>query len=253
MRAFTVIGPSQSGKSTVVEALAGLEGAKAQTLKLMGDASVTKFDFLGDRWAAFDIPGGQDNISLIGPALAASDAAVLCAPAEADAAVLSAPYLRILEESGVPAFLFVNKIDVGTDRISEIVSALQTYCSHGIALRQVPMRSGDEIVGALVCQRPHRTQGPLGPLPRKVTFSNCQVTSSRGCPRERRYHQSALLGQLLPQVRRKSVERSHRGKLCLRIVKWAPGGGAEHQLVVRQPPTDYPLEAAVACHLGRRQ
>ncbi len=149
MRAFTIIGPSQSGKSTIVEALAGLEGAKAQTLKLMGDASITKFDFLGDRWAVFDIPGGQDNISLIGPALAASDAAVLCAPAEADAAVLSAPYLRILEESGVPAFLFVNKIDVGTDRISEIVGSLQTYCSHGIVLRQVPMRSGDQIVGAI--------------------------------------------------------------------------------------------------------
>ena len=149
MRAFTVIGPSQSGKSTLVGALAGLEGAKAQTLKLMGDASVTKFDFLGDRWAAFDIPGGQDNISLIGPALAASDAAVLCAPAEADAAVLSAPYLRIIEDSGVPAFLFINKIDVGTDRISDIVASLQTYCSHGIALRQVPMRSGDQIVGAI--------------------------------------------------------------------------------------------------------
>ncbi|MGI9394244.1 MAG: GTP-binding protein, partial [Boseongicola sp.] len=149
MRAFTVIGPSQSGKSTLVEALAGLEGAKPQTLKLMGDASVTKFDFLGDRWAAFDIPGGQDNISLIGPALAASDAAVLCAPAEGDAAVLSAPYLRILEDSGVPAFLFVNKVDVGTDRISDIVGSLQTYCSHGIVLRQVPMRSGEQIVGAI--------------------------------------------------------------------------------------------------------
>ncbi len=149
MRAFTVFGPSQSGKSTLVGALAGLESAKAQTLKLMGDASVTKFDFLGDRWAVFDIPGGQDNISLIGPALAASDAAVLCAPADADAAVLSAPYLRIIEESGVPAFLFVNKVDVGTDRISDIVGSLQTYCSHGIVLRQVPMRSGEEIVGAI--------------------------------------------------------------------------------------------------------
>ncbi len=149
MRAFTVIGPSQSGKSTLVEALAGLDSKKTQTLKLMGDASITKFDYLGDKWAVFDIPGGQDNISLIGPALAASDAAVLCAPAEADAVVLSAPYLRILEESGVPAFLFVNKVDVGTDRISDIVGALQTYCSHGIALRQVPMRSGGEVVGAI--------------------------------------------------------------------------------------------------------
>lgn len=149
MRAFTVLGPSHSGKSALVEALAGLDGGRSQTLGMMGNATVTSFDFMDEPWAAFDIPGGLDNLAPVGPALAASDAAVLCAPADMDAAVLSAPYLRILEESGIPTFIFLNKVDVAEDRISDVVSALQQYCAHGIILRQVPMREDGHIVGAV--------------------------------------------------------------------------------------------------------
>ena len=149
MRAFTVIGPSQSGKSSLVDALAGLEGGRPTTLALMGEARLSTCDFMGEPWAAFDIPGGLDNLAMVGPALAASDAAVLCIPPETDAAVLSAPYLRILEDSGIPTFVFVNRIDAATDRISEVISAHQHYCGHGIVLRQVPIREGGQIVGAV--------------------------------------------------------------------------------------------------------
>ncbi|MDU8927744.1 elongation factor G [Alisedimentitalea sp. MJ-SS2] len=149
MRAFAVIGPSQSGKSTLVQALAGLEGAKPKTLPLMGGASVTKFNFMGDDWAGFYVPGGLDNISQVGPVLAACDVAVLCVPAEADAAVLSAPYLRLLEDSNVPSLVFVNGIDAASNRIADIISELQHYCAHGIILRQVPMRKDGKTVGTI--------------------------------------------------------------------------------------------------------
>lgn len=149
MRVFTVLGPSHSGKTTLVEALAGLDGGKPRKLEFFGGATATVFDFMGEPWAAFDIPGGMENIAEAGPVLAASDAAVLCVPPEAEAAVLSAPYLRVLEEAGLPALIFINRIDAAADRVSEVVSALQTYCAHGIVLRQVPMRQGDEIVGAV--------------------------------------------------------------------------------------------------------
>ena len=149
MRAFAVIGPSQSGKSTLVQALAGLEGGRGRTLTMMGGASVTRFAFMGDEWAGFYVPGGLDNISQVGPVLAACDAAVLCVPAEADAAVLSAPYLRLLEESGIPSLVFVNGIDNTSDRISHIIAELQHYCAHGIILRQVPMRKDGQTVGSI--------------------------------------------------------------------------------------------------------
>lgn len=149
MRAITVIGPSHSGKTTLCAALAGLEGTAPQTAQLFGGAAALTFQFMGDAWTVLDIPGGQDNLAMAGPALAGSDAAVLCVPPEVDSAVLSAPYLRLLEDSGLPTFIFINKVDTATDRISDIVSALQHYCAHGIILRQVPMREDGRVVGAI--------------------------------------------------------------------------------------------------------
>ena len=149
MRVFSVIGPSQSGKTTLVSALTGLEAKPGNTMSVQGVADVTRFEFMGDDWTAFDFAGGPDNLANVGPALSVSDAAVLCIPADPDAAVLAAPYLRLLEATGIPSFLFINKIDASTHRVSEIVSALQPYCSHGIVLRQVPMRDGDQIIGAI--------------------------------------------------------------------------------------------------------
>ena len=149
MKAVAVIGPSQSGKSTLIEGIAHLEGARPQALNLLGGTRVTLFDFMDDPWAAIEVPGGHDAFAQVGPVLATCDAAVLCVAAQADAAVLAAPYLRLLERSGLPVFLFINKIDVAAERVSEIVASLQQYCGHGIVLRQVPIRDGDEITGAV--------------------------------------------------------------------------------------------------------
>ncbi len=149
MRVFTVLGPSQSGKSTLIEGLTGLEDQRPTKLDMQGAATATQFEFMGDDWCAIDIAGGAENLSTAGPALAASDAAVLCVGADPDGAVLAAPYFRLIEEAGVPCFLFVNRVDAAAGRISEIISALQVYCRHGIALRQVPIREGGTIVGAV--------------------------------------------------------------------------------------------------------
>ena len=149
LRAIGVIGPSQSGKSTLVEGIAGIEGSRASPLKLNGETSITPFEFMGDRWAALEVPGGHDAQSQLGPVFAACDAAVLCVPAQVDAAVLAAPYLRFLDEAEIPTFVFINKIDAASERVAEIVASLQHYCRHGIVLRQVPMRAGDEITGVI--------------------------------------------------------------------------------------------------------
>lgn len=149
MRVFTILGPSQSGKSTLAAALAGLDGAAGKRQEVAGVAALQPFTFMGEDWAAIDIAGGADNLAHAGPALAASDAAVLCVPADAGAAVLSAPYLRKLEEAGIPAFIFVNRMDQAADRVADIVAALQAYCSHNIILRQVPIREEGQVVGAV--------------------------------------------------------------------------------------------------------
>lgn len=148
MRVFTVLGPSQSGKSTLVEALAGLDG-RATKFGFSDTVQLTGFSYLGDDWTAIDVLGGPENLAAAGPALAASDAAVLCVPADAEGAELAAPYLRLVDEAGLPCFLFVNKIDATTERMRDIVAALQVYSSHSLVLRQVPMREGGQVVGAV--------------------------------------------------------------------------------------------------------
>ena len=160
MRVFSVVGPSSAGKSTLLEALVGLDGSPGKTLDVPGVATVRSFGFMGEDWAAIDIAGGTENIAPVGPALAASDAVVLCVPADADGAVLAAPYLRMIEEAEVPAIIFVNKTDAPVSRMSETVSALQTYSRHHIVLREVPIRDGENIVGVvdLVSERAWKFQ-----------------------------------------------------------------------------------------------
>jgi elongation factor G len=149
MRVFTILGPSQSGKTTLARALAGLDGSMGQRQETAAVAALQPFSFMGEDWAAIDVAGGAENLAQAGPALAASDAAVLCVPADAEAAVLAAPYLRSLEEAGIPVFLFINRIDQARGRVADIVAALQTYANHSLVLRQVPIREEGQVVGAV--------------------------------------------------------------------------------------------------------
>ncbi|MFD0910480.1 elongation factor G [Ruegeria arenilitoris] len=148
MRVFTVLGPSQSGKTTLVEAISRLDG-RPTTFDLSGTVHLHGFSYLDEPWCAIDVDGGGDALAYAGPAMAISDAAVVVVPPDPDAAVLCAPYLRLVEEAGIPCFLFINRMDNPNGRIRDIIAALQTYCSHHITLRQVPIREGEAIIGAV--------------------------------------------------------------------------------------------------------
>jgi len=148
MRCFTVRGPSQSGKTTLVAALSGLDG-QSHTTGFSDRFHLTTFDYLDERWGAFDIAGGTDNLGAAGHALAASDHAVLCVSPQPEAAPQAAPYLRLIEEAGVPATLFINHMDGFEGRVRDVVAALQTYASHLLVLRQVPMREGERSLASL--------------------------------------------------------------------------------------------------------
>ncbi len=148
MRVFCVIGPTHSGKSTLVKALGGLDGSDRR-VDISGVVTLHSFDYLDEPWAAIDVDGGGDALAYVGPALAASDAAVLCLPPDPEAAQLAAPYLRLVEEAGIPCILFINRMDNPAARVRDIIAALQVYCRHGIILRQIPIREGGDVVGAV--------------------------------------------------------------------------------------------------------
>ena len=60
--------------------------------------------------------------------------------------MLAAPYLRIIEASGTPCILFVNRMDEPRGRLRDVIAALQDYAGHTLLLRQIPIREGDKIV-----------------------------------------------------------------------------------------------------------
>lgn len=148
MRCVTVLGPSQSGKSTLVRQLAALD-ADAVASETLDPLTMTEFGYLGERWCALDLPGGAEGAVLAQGALMASDAAVLVVPPDPQAAMLCAPYLRVIEASGTPCLVFINRMDSATARVRDIISELQAYSSHTIVLRQIPIREGERVVGAV--------------------------------------------------------------------------------------------------------
>ncbi|MET4691374.1 elongation factor G [Sinorhizobium fredii] len=157
MRCFTVLGPSQIGKSTLVERLGSLEGEPKKSVSPYG-LSITEFDFGGEAWCALDVPGNNEALAHAQDALLASDACVLCVSPVLDEAVLAAPYLRAIEASGTPCILLVNRMDEPRGRLRDVVAALQDYCSRPLVLRQIPIRDGDKIIGScdLISERAWR-------------------------------------------------------------------------------------------------
>jgi elongation factor G len=148
MRCFTVLGPSQSGKTELVRALAALEDGHPRS-ETAGHLTLTRFGFMGEDWCALDVAGGPEFARMGGAALLAADAAVLCVAPDPDEAVLAAPWLRAIEAASLPCFVFINRMDAPKGRMRDIVAALQAYTGHTVVLRQIPMREGGEIVGAI--------------------------------------------------------------------------------------------------------
>ncbi|HUF56040.1 MAG TPA: elongation factor G [Thermohalobaculum sp.] len=156
-RCFAVLGAANTGKSTLVDRMASLEGSPEPAAP-PGETRTTGFEHLGEHWTAIDCPGSTEFLQNSADALLAADAAVICVAPDPDAAVLAAPYLRLVEASGTPAIVFINRIDEAAGRIRDIVAAIQTYATHPLVLRQVPIRDGDSVVGAvdLVSERAWR-------------------------------------------------------------------------------------------------
>jgi elongation factor G len=157
MRCFTVLGPSQTGKSTVVEKLGSLEGAPRKSTSPYG-LNLLEFTFGNEAWCALDAPGPIEALAHVQHALLASDACILCVSSAPEEAVLAAPYLKIIEASGTPCILFVNRMDEPRGRLRDVIAALQDYAGHTLLLRQIPIREGDAIVGScdLISERAWR-------------------------------------------------------------------------------------------------
>lgn len=165
-RAVALVGPAGTGKTSLAEALLFASGmtnrqGSVEAGSSTGDASpearargsstemnLYHLDYMGDRFALIDVPGGPgfavDGLA----ALQSADLALVVIDPAPERAILAEPMLRRLDRLGIPHALFVNKIEhARAGSLRELIAHLQPMSREPLALRQIPIREGDEITG----------------------------------------------------------------------------------------------------------
>ena len=142
-RCIALVGPFQSGKTTLLEAILARTGAiktagSVDAGTSVGDASpearqhkmgvgltAATTTFMGDSYTFIDCPGSIEFAHDMRAALPAVDAAVVVCEADEKKLPQLQIILRELEELGIPRFLFLNKIDRANKRVRETLATLQ--------------------------------------------------------------------------------------------------------------------------------
>ncbi|MDR2858698.1 MAG: elongation factor G [Novosphingobium sp.] len=165
-RAIALVGPAGTGKTSLAEALLFAGGAISRLGSVdagttVGDASpeararrgsteisLMHFDYLGDRFALIDMPGGPGFAADGLAALQSIDMALVVIDPVPERAALAEPMLRRLDESGIPHAIVVNKIEnARAGAVRELIAELQPMSSEPLALRQIPIREGEHVTG----------------------------------------------------------------------------------------------------------
>ncbi|MBV8923859.1 MAG: elongation factor G [Bradyrhizobium sp.] len=164
-RCIALVGPFQSGKTTLLEAILARTGAipKAGSVDAgtsVGDASTearhhkmsvgltaATTSFMGDSYTFIDCPGSVEFAHDMRAALPAIDAAIVVCEADEKKLPQLQIILRELEDLKIPRFLFLNKIDRASQRIRETLATLQPASRVPLVLRQIPIWNGELIEG----------------------------------------------------------------------------------------------------------
>src|SRR3954471_1965122 len=164
-RCIALVGPFQSGKTTLLEAIMARTGAIPRAGSVdagtsVGDSSpearhhkmgvgltAATTTFMGDSYTFIDCPGSVEFAHDMRAALPAVDAAVVVCEADERKLPQLQIILRELEDLGIPRFLFLNKIDRANKRIRETLGTLQPASRIPLVLRQIPIWNGDLIAG----------------------------------------------------------------------------------------------------------
>src|SRR5882762_9412001 len=160
-RCIALVGPFQSGKTTLLEAILARTGAiqrqgtveagttvgdsskEARHHKMSVELAVATTTFMDDSYTFIDCPGSVEFIHDMRAALPAVDAAVVVCEADEKKMPQLQLILRELEDLDIPRFLFLNKIDKASKRIRETLATLQPASRIPLVLRQIPIWNGE--------------------------------------------------------------------------------------------------------------
>lgn len=164
-RCIAIVGPFQSGKTTLLEAILERTGVIARAGRVadgssVGDASaearahamsiepnVATVEFLGESMTFVDCPGSTEFLHEMRNVTPVCDAAIVVCEADERKIPALEIILRELEEADIPRFLFINKIDTAGQRIRDTLALLQRASRTPLLLRQIPLWKDGIAVG----------------------------------------------------------------------------------------------------------
>jgi elongation factor G len=221
-RCIALVGPFQSGKTTLFEAILARTGAiqrqgtveagttvadstkEARHHKMSVEATVATTTFMDDSYTFIDCPGSVEFIHDMRAVLPAIDAAVVVCEADDRKAVQLQLILRELEHQKIPRFMFVNKIDKIDKDMRETLRLLQPASRVPLLLRQIPIFENEIITGFidLALERAHiyREHAPSEVIPLDDNKRDIQRDARFGMLETLADHDDELMEQLLDDI-----------------------------------------------------
>jgi elongation factor G len=221
-RCVALVGPFQSGKTTLLEAILARTGAIARqgTIEAgntVGDASkearhhrmsvevtVATTNFMGDNYTFLDCPGSVEFVHDMRAVLPAIDAAVVVCEMDEKKIPQLQLILRELEDWKIPRILFVNKIDKADAAVRDVLHLLQPASRTKLILRQIPTFSGDIISGfvdlALERAFVYKEYAPSQIVPLEGDAADLEKTARFSMLETLADHDDELMEQLLEDI-----------------------------------------------------
>ncbi len=221
-RCVALVGPFQSGKTTLLEAILARTGAIQRQGSIdagntVGDASkesrhhrmsveltVATTSFMGDSYTFLDCPGSVEFVHDMRAIMPAIDAAVVVCEMDEKKIPQLQLILRELEDQKIPHILFVNKIDKADAGVHDVLNLLQPASRNKLVLRQIPTFSGDIITGfvdlALERAYVYKEHAPSEIVPLEGDILDREKTARFSMLEALADHDDQLMEQLLEDI-----------------------------------------------------
>src|SRR5580693_2494032 len=221
-RCIALVGPFQSGKTTLLEAILARTGVIArqgnvESGNTVGDASsearhhrmsveltAATASFMGDAYTFLDCPGSVEFAHDMRAILPAIDAAVVVCEMDDKKVPQLQLILRELEDRKVPRILFLNKIDKADTNVHDVLTLLQPASRTKLVLRQIPTFSGEIISGfvdlALERAFVYKEHAPSEVIPLEGDIADLEKTARFSMLETLADHDDELMEQLLEDI-----------------------------------------------------